>query len=150
MSRTFTNLLTHIVFSTKDREPFIVPELQSELYAYLGGLARELKGKSYGINGTTDHIHMLLSLPPVISMSDALRFLKSNSSGWVHDKWPRRRSFAWQLGYGAFSVSKSNVPIVLKYIGSQEAHHRRITFKKEFIDLLRRHDIEYDERYIWA
>ncbi len=150
MSRTFTNLLTHIVFSIKDREPLIVPELQPELYAYLGGLARELKGKAYGINGTSDHLHMLVSLPPVVSMSDALRFLKSTSSGWVHDKWRRRRSFAWQLGYGAFSVSKSNVPEVLKYLGSQEAHHRRITFKEEFIDLLRRHEIEYDERYIWA
>jgi REP element-mobilizing transposase RayT len=150
MSRTFTNLLTHIVFSTKDREPLIVPELKPELYAYLGGLTRELKGKAYGINGAADHIHMLLSLPPVVSVSDALRFLKSNSSGWVHDKWPRRRSFAWQLGYGAFSVSKSNVPDVLKYIGSQEAHHRRITFKEEFIDLLRKHEIDYDERYIWA
>ena len=90
---------------------------------------------------------MQLSLPPVVLMSDALRFLKSNSSGWVHDKWPPR-SFAWQLGSGAFSVSKSNVPEVLEYIRNQEAHHRRITFKKEFIDLLRRHEIEYDERYI--
>ena len=150
MSRTFTNLLTHIVFSTKDRDPLVVPELKQELYAYLGGLARELKGKAYGINGTIDHVHMLISLPPVVSMSDALRFLKANSSGWVHDKWPCRRSFAWQLGYGAFSVSKSNVPEVLKYIRNQEAHHRRTTFKKEFIDLLRKHEIEYDERYIWA
>jgi REP-associated tyrosine transposase len=93
---------------------------------------------------------MLLSLPPVVSISDALRFLKSNSSGWVHDKWPRRRFFGWQLGYGAFSVSRSNVPVVLKYIGDQEAHHRRITFKEELIDLLDKHEIEYDERYIWA
>ena len=150
MSRTFTNLLTHIVFSTKDREPLIVPELKPELYAYLGGLTRKLKGKAYGINGTVDHLHMLVGLPPVVSMSDALRFLKSNSSGWVHDKWPHRRSFAWQLGYGAFSVSKSFVPVVLKYIGNQEAHHQRMTFKEEFLDLLDKHEIEYDERYIWA
>src|SRR6266436_5319880 len=148
MSRTFTNLLTHVVFSTKDREPLIVLDLQSELYAYLGGLARELKGKAYGINGSPDHVHMLLSLPPVVSMSDALRFLKSNSSGWVHDKWSRRRSFGWQLGYGAFSVSKSNVPEVLKYIGNQEGHHRRSTFKEEFLEFLRSHGIDYDERYV--
>jgi len=81
MSRTFTNLLTHVVFSTKDREPMIVPELKEELYAYLGGLTRVLKGKAYGINGTTDHVHMLISLPPVVSISDALRFLKSNFFG---------------------------------------------------------------------
>ncbi len=148
MSRTFTNLLTHLIFSTKDREPLIVPEIKSELFAYLGGLTRELKGKAYGINGTADHVHLLISLPPVISISEALRFIKSNSSGWVHDKWPRR-SFAWQLGYGAFSVSKSNAPEVLMYIGNQEAHYRKRAFKDEFVDLLRMHEIEYDERYIW-
>ncbi len=92
---------------------------------------------------------MLISLPPSVSISDALRFLKSNSSGWVHNKWPRRRSFAWQLGYSAFSVSKSNVPDVLKYLNNQEAHHRRVTFKEEFVDFLRKHEIEYDERYLW-
>ena len=149
MSRTFTNLLTHVVFSAKDREPLIAPEFASELYAYLGGLTRELKGKAYGINGTADHVHMLISLPQVVSMSDALRFLKSNSSGWVHDKWPRRRSFAWQPGYGAFSVSKSNVPEVIKYISNPQAHHRLVTFKEEFVDFLIKQGIEYDERYIW-
>ena len=101
------------------------------------------------ISGTSDHVHMLISLPPVVSMSEALRFLKSNSSGWVHDKWPGRRSFAWQLGYGAFSVSKSNVPEVLKYLSNQETHHRRVTFKEEFVDFLIKNEIEFDERYIW-
>ena len=149
MGRTFTNLLTHIVFSTKNREPLIVPELKAELYAYLGGLTRELKGKSYSINGTSDHVHVLISLPPVVSISEALRFIKSNSSGWVHNKWPHRSSFGWQLGYGAFSVSKSNVPGVLKYIGNQETHHLKVTFKEEFIDFLVKHEIEYDERYLW-
>jgi REP element-mobilizing transposase RayT len=114
MSRTFTNLLTHLIFSIKDREPLMVPEIKFELFAYLGGLTRELTGKAYGITGTTDHVHMLINLPPAVSISEALRFIKSNSSGWVHDKWPRR-SFAWQLGYGGFSVSKSNAPDVLKY-----------------------------------
>src|SRR6267154_3089308 len=126
MSRTFTNLLTHLIFSTKNREPLIVPEIKSELFAYLGGLTADLKGKAYGINGTTDHVHMLISLPPVVSISEALRYLKSNSSGWVHNKWTRR-PFAWQLGYGAFSVSKSNVPQVLKYIADQKIHHRTMT-----------------------
>jgi putative transposase len=147
MSRTFTNLLTHFIFSTKEREPLIVPDLKSELYAYLGGLTRELKGKAYGINGTADHLHMLVSLPPAVSISEAMRFIKSNSSGWVRDKWSQ--SFGWQLGYGAFSVSKSNVPEVLKYIANQEAHHRRSTFKEEFLEFLHRHGIDYDERYIF-
>jgi putative transposase len=149
MSRTFTNLLTHIIFSTKDRMPVIEQQLRHELYAYLGGLTRELKGRSYGINGTADHVHLLVSLPPTVAISDALRFLKSNSSGWVHDKWPKRRAFAWQLGYGAFSVSKSNAPEVLKYIANQEMHHRKLSFKEELIEFLKKHEIEYDERYLW-
>lgn len=148
MSRTFTNLLTHMVFSTKDREPLIVPEVKPELLRYLGGLAGKLKGKAYLVNGTKDHVHMLVSLPPVVSIADALRFIKSNSSGWMHNKWPKT-PFAWQFGYGAFSVSKSNVPAVLKYIAKQEEHHRKRTFKDEFLDLLRKHEIDYDERYIW-
>lgn len=90
MSRTFTNLLTHLVFSTKNREPLVVPDFKSELYAYLGGLMKELNGKAYSIGGIDDHVHMLVNLPPVISISDAMRFLKSNSSGWIHHKWPRK------------------------------------------------------------
>ena len=90
---------------------------------------------------------MLISLPANVSVSEAMRFIKSNSSGWVHDKW--QRAFAWQLGYGAFSVSKSNVPEVLKYIAKQEAHHRRISFRDEFVDFLQKHEIQYDKRYIW-
>ena len=147
MSRTFINLLTHVIFSTKDRTPLIRAELTTELFAYLGGLTRELNGKAYGINGTTDHVHMLVSLPATVAIADALRFIKSNSSGWVREKW--KKTFAWQLAYGAFSVSKSNVPDVLKYIANQERHHRRVAFKDEFIDFLRKHEIDYDERYIW-
>ena len=137
-----------MVFSTKDREPLIVPEVKPELLRYLGGLAGKLKGKAYLVNGTKDHVHMLVSLPPVVSIAEALRFIKSNSSGWMHNKWPKT-PFAWQLGYGAFSVSKSNVPAVLKYIAKQEEHHHKWTFKDEFLDLLRKHEIDYDERYNW-
>ena len=90
---------------------------------------------------------MLVNLPPVVSISDALRFLKCNFSGWIHDKWPRRE-FSWQPGYGAFSVSKSNVGGVLEYISKQEIHHKRRTFREEYVDFLRKHEIEYDERYI--
>ncbi|HEY6249820.1 MAG TPA: IS200/IS605 family transposase [Candidatus Angelobacter sp.] len=149
MSRTYTNLLTHIVFSTKNREPLIEDDLKSELHAYLGGLTRALKGKAYAVHGMPDHIHMLISLPPSVSISEALQFIKANSSGWVHDKWPQRSSFAWQLGYGAFSVSRSNVHTVVRYIQNQERHHRTRTFKQELVYFLRKHEIEYDERYIW-
>jgi hypothetical protein len=125
-----------------------LPPDQTRKQTVGGGLTRELKGKSYSIGGTSDHIHKLISLPPVVSTPKALSFLKSNSSGWLHDKWPRK-PFAWQLGYGAFSVSKSSVPRVLKYIQNQEAHHRKVTFQQEFIDFLAKHELEYDERYIW-
>lgn len=149
MSRTFTQLFTHIVFSTKGRARLIAPDLKPELHAYLGGLTRELKGKALVINGMEEHVHLLVSLPPTISLSNTLRFLKSNSSKWVHEKWPERSSFAWQLGYGAFSVNKSNVPEVTDYICNQEDHHRRISYEEEFLALLRKHNIEYDERYVW-
>ena len=96
-----------------------------------------------------DHVHMLVSLPPVVSISEALGFLKANSSGWIHEKWPELASFAWQLGYGAFSVSKSGVPAVLRYINNQEKHHRKLTYKEEFVAFLRKYGIEYDERYLW-
>lgn len=148
MSRTFTNLLTHVIFSTKDRAPMIRSDSRSELFAYLGGLTRELRGKAYGINGTADHVHMLISLSPNVSTSDALRFIKANSSGWLRKKW--KRAFAWQLGYGAFSVSKSNVPEVLEYIANQEMHHRRVAYKDEFLGFLQKHEIDYDERFIWT
>ena len=149
MSRTYTQLLTHVVFSTKERVRLIAPEIRAELHAYLGGLTRELKGKAYSVNGTEDHVHMLVSLPPVVSISDPLRFLKSNSSGWIHEKWPHRGSFAWQLCYGAFSVSQSAVHEVVQYIHDQENHHRKMTFQEELIAFLKKHEIDYDPRYIW-
>lgn len=149
MAHTFTNLLTHIIFSTKDRAPVIDAELKPELHAYLGGIVREIKGKAYSINGTTDHVHLAVSLPPTISLSEAMKIVKANSSRWVSGKWRTRKNFSWQIGYGAFSVSKSNVATVIRYIENQEEHHRKITFKEEFLEFLSKHGIEYDERYIW-
>ena len=149
MASTLTNLLYHIVFSTKDRTRLIGPDLKPELHAYLGGLTRELKGKALAFNGMEEHVHLLVSLPPTISISDALRFIKANSCKWVHEKWPQRSGFAWQLGYGAFSVSKSNLPEVVDYIRHQEQHHHKFNYQEEFLGLLRKHGVEYDERYVW-
>ncbi len=149
MSHTFTHLLTHIVFSTKERVPCITIEMQSELYPYLGGLTRELNGKAYIINGIEDHIHLLVSLPPTVSISEALKFIKANSSGWLGKRFGKRNFVGWQVGYGAFSVSKSNVSDVISYIRNQKEHHKKFDFKAEFISLLKKHEIEYDERYIW-
>jgi len=149
LAHTFTNLLTHVIFSTKDRVPSITVDLKPELSAYLGGIVREIKGKAYSIGGTSDHIHMLISLPPSISISDSLRIIKTNSSSWVHSLDANYRAFVWQTGYGAFGVSKSNASAVITYIQNQEEHHKKVSFKEEFIAFLRKHGIEYDERYIW-
>jgi len=149
VAHTFTNLLTHIIFSTKDRLPQIDADLKAQLYPYMVGIFRELDGKISIINGTSDHVHLLVQLPPVLPLSDAMRILKTNSSKWVHEQWTARSKFAWQTGYGAFSVSRSNADAVARYIANQEEHHRRKTFQEEFLEYLNKHEIEYDERYIW-
>ena len=147
MSHTYTNLLTHIVFSTKERLPLITNVIKPELLAYIGGLAKELKGKPIIINGMSDHVHILASLPPTISTAEAMRFIKANSSKWVTQKF--RKPFEWQKGYGAFSVSRSNVDAAVKYIQNQEQHHRKFDFRTEFVALLRKNDVEFDEEFLW-
>jgi REP element-mobilizing transposase RayT len=147
MPHTFTSLLAHVVFSTKDRAPLISPDMQLQLHAYMGGILRELKATSLIVNGVDDHVHLLVGLPATASVSDTLRTLKTNSSRWAHETY--RKPFAWQSGYGAFSVSQSNIEAVRQYIARQEEHHRRMSFKEEFISLLRKHDIKFDELLIW-
>jgi REP element-mobilizing transposase RayT len=148
MAHTFAKLLTHVTFSTKDREPFLTPDVVPDLLAYMGGIVRTLHGKVVDSNARPDHYHGLLSLPPTLAVADALRVLKTNSSLWVHET-RRRPAFAWQIGYGAFSVSQSNMSTVVEYIRNQERHHRKISFQEEFIGFLKRHGIAYDARYIW-
>jgi REP element-mobilizing transposase RayT len=149
MAHTFSHLAVHIVFGTKDRTPIIVPTIKTELHAYLGGIIREEGCKAISINGTEDHVHILVTLGPTKAMSDLMRVVKSNSSRWVHEKWPERAGFGWQQGYGAFSVSRSAMQDVEGYIARQEEHHRKISFEQEFIMLLKKHDIAYDENYLW-
>ena len=137
MAHTFTHILTHIVFSTKDRAPLLDADLKPRLFAYMGGIIRELGGQVILINGPTDHVHVLTTFPARISLSDFMRDLKAISSGWVHKEIPARRNFAWQAGYGAFAVSHSNLESVKEYIRTQEEHHRRLTFKEEFTAFLK-------------
>ncbi|MEZ5344471.1 MAG: IS200/IS605 family transposase [Pyrinomonadaceae bacterium] len=147
MSHTYTNLITHNVFSTKDRRRLIGDEIKSELHAYLGGLVKELKGKPIKINGMDDHVHLLATLPPTISTSDAMRFIKSNSSKWVSEKLDK--AFEWQKGYGAFSVSRSGMDAVVKYIENQVEHHEKRSFRAELLLLLKKYEVECDEEYLW-
>jgi len=149
MAHTFANLLTHVIFSAKDRQPLISRELKPDLLVYMGGIVRELQCKSVAANSMPDHLHMLLSLPPSVSVAEALRIVKTNSSRWVRQTRTHLRGFAWQTGYGAFSVSQSNAASVMKYIHEQEKHHRRITFQEEFISFVTKNRVRYDERYIW-
>ena len=147
MSHTHTNLLIHIVFSTQGFLPLITNEIKAELFAYMGGLVKELNGKPIIINGMVDHVHLLVLLPPNVSISDSMRFIKANSSRWIKERFGKK--FAWQKGYGAFSVSRSNADAVTKYIKDQEKHHQKFDLKTEFVSLLNKNDVEYDKRYVW-
>jgi len=148
LAHTGGNLVVHLIFSTKGRQPLITPEIRNDLFAYLGGIVREMQGVALIINGTADHVHMLIRIRPVQAVAAIVRVVKTNSSRWVREKWKLR--FAWQTGYGAFSVSESNVPAVSGYIATQEEHHRKRTLQEEYVAFLKKNKIPYDERYIWG
>ena len=149
MPSTYTNLLYHLVFSTKNRIPLITHGLQEELYKYIGGIIRNEGGVLLEIGGTNDHVHLLTKFKPAISVSEILNRIKANSSKWANRHKMPMRNFRWQEGYAAFSVSESRVPTVAEYIRNQEEHHRKQTFQEEFVALLKRHGIDHDPRYLW-
>jgi REP element-mobilizing transposase RayT len=149
MAHSYSRLVYHLVFSTKERRPLLKTEVRPRVLAYLGGIVRNLGGEPLANNGVEDHVHMLAKLPGKIAIADAIRDIKANSSKWMHDEGLVSRSFGWQTGYAAFTVSKSGEDAVRRYIADQERHHRKMTFKEELIQLLERHGIEYDERYLW-
>src|SRR5688500_11015922 len=145
MADSYTNLLYHIVFSTKDLRPLITPDVEPQLYDYVGGIIRGLGGICLELNGTDDHLHLLAKLRPDCALSDVLRDLKADATGWMHEVFPELKDFSWQRGYGAFTVSQSNVE---QYIRRQKEHHTKVTFREEFIQFLKGNGIEYDERYV--
>jgi putative transposase len=145
----YTNLLHHIVFSTKSRVPLITNELQEEMYRYIGGIIRAEGGVQIEIGGMPDHVHILAKIKPAIAVSDMLAKIKANSSKWVNDHEMKMRKFGWQEGFGAFTVSESQAPSLIEYIRNQKEHHRKQTYQDEFVVLLDRHGIEYDPRYLW-
>ena len=145
---SFTSILIHCVWSTKKRQPYLSSELRDRLWPYLGGIARENKMKALAIGGTADHVHMLVSLPATFSVPKALQLLKGNSSKWIHETFPKMRSFEWQEGYGAFSIGISAVDATVRYIRNQAEHHRKRSFREEFVVMLRRHGLDYDERML--
>jgi len=146
---TFTNLLYHVVFSTKNRSPIIGNSYRERLHQYIGGIVQLKGGQLLSIGSTTDHIHLAIKLRPVEALSRTIGDVKSNSSKWINDERLMNSHFAWQAGYGAFSFSESQLKALIGYIESQEAHHRTNTFQEEYIALLKRHNISYDLVYIW-
>jgi len=149
MSGTYSQLLLHIVFSTKGRAPWISDAVAERLYPYVGGIIRAEKGVLYDIGGVEDHVHMYLRWRPDGSVSDLMREVKSRSSKWIHDTFPALREFAWQEGYSVFSVSKSQEGAVKRYIAGQREHHVKEDFKSELLRLLRAHGVEFEERYVF-
>lgn len=149
MPGTYTQLLMHIVFSTKRRQPFIEPPIAERLYPYMGGIIRAEKGVLYDIGGIEDHVHLYLRWRPDGSVSDLMRTVKARSSKWVHETFPELAAFAWQEGYSAFTVSKSQEPAVKKYIANQVEHHKKEDFKSELLRMLTAHGVEFDEQYVF-
>ena len=149
MAHTYCSSLFHCVFSTKDRRKAIVPELAERLWAYLGGIARENGMKALAVGGAEDHIHLLLSLPSTITIAEAMQKIKGGSSLWLHQSCGLA-AFEWQKGYGAFTISVSQLDATVAYIAGQADHHRKRDFQTEFLAILKQHGIEYDPRYVWG
>ena len=146
---TYSQLLFHIVFSTKNRKQFITPEIQPRLHDYIGGIVRGERGVLHAIGGTADHVHLLVGWHTDAALSELMRNVKSRSSRWVHETFSDEQDFQWQSGYGAFTVSQSLRGKVEVYIQSQEEHHKEKTFEEEFIGLLKAHNVDFDIQYLW-
>ena len=153
MANTYASLIAHVIFSTKNREDLINRDIEARLWAYLGGMARENNFKALCIGGIANHVHLLLSLPPDLAVSKAVQLLKGGSSAWVKETFPKVAGlahFAWQDGYAAFSVSKSQVEEVRQYIEKQREHHSVKTFEEEYRAFLARHEVVSEEKYLWG
>jgi putative transposase len=149
MPQSLASVYVHLVFSTKNRMPMIRPVWSSRLYEYMGGILAKRDGRLLAAGGMPDHVHLLVSLGRDWGLSELLRDIKAGSSKWVHDSFPEDQSFAWQSGYGAFSVSASNLEAVKQYIADQVRHHQSMTFQDELRAILRKHGLAWDESYIW-
>jgi len=149
MPQSFACLHHHLVFSTKDRAPLITADLQPRLFDYIGGILRAEQCALVAAGGMPDHVHLLVSLDRQLSIAETLRMVEANSSRWVHETFPALSGFTWQAGYGAFVVRYSHLIQVKIYLSRQAVHHRRVTFQEEFIEFLQRHEIPYDEQYLW-
>jgi len=149
MAQSLAKNLIHLIYSTKDREPCLAPEIQAGLFKYKAGILKEWKSPALLIGGVADHVHVLFCLSKNHALAKVIEEVKKGSSKWMKTQGPGFRDFHWQAGYGAFSVSQSHVEQVRRYIELQEEHHRTRSFQEEFLEFLNRYEIEYDERFIW-
>jgi putative transposase len=147
VAHTYSQNHLHVVFSTKERRKLISQQMQPKLWSYLGGIGRNHGFLVLANGGIEDHVHLLIQLPPVLALAEAVSLLKSNSSRWMGE---HGIQFAWQEGYGAFAVSASNLGVVERYIQNQHIHHRKTTFEQEFLALLRKHRIDFDPKYVFG
>ncbi|HYE71806.1 MAG TPA: IS200/IS605 family transposase [Blastocatellia bacterium] len=150
MANTYTSLYYHLIFSTKNRVTWIRPEIQENVWAYIGGIARHHRLTALQIGGMEDHLHALVMAPATLAPSQIAQYLKGDSSKWIHEEYCDLREFAWQEGYGAFTVSKSNLPDVIAYIRNQREHHQKRSFQDEYREFLQKHGIDYEEQYLWG
>lgn len=149
MAQSLSKVLLHLVFSTKNRRPWIDTGVEEELFRYLSGICRELRCPAHKIGGTDDHVHIACSLSRTVSISHLLQELKASSSAWIKGKSDRYRDFGWQNGYGAFSIGQSNLDDLRKYIANQREHHRELSFQDEFRQFLAKYEVAFDEQYVW-
>ena len=150
MSQSLARIYTHIIYSTKHRYPFLADNsIRTEMHAYLGGTCKELNCPPIIVGGVAEHIHILCVLSKNLAVADLIGEIKRSSSKWVKTKGKLLQKFAWQSGYGVFSVSQSEVEVVRRYIARQEEHHRKKLFQDEFREFLKKYQVEYDERYVW-
>ena len=150
MANTFTALHYHLVFSTRNRERWLHSQMEEELWRYLGGICRAHRMKALQIGGVEDHVHLLLGLQPTVALSDAVKRLKAESSKWLSAEMSGMKGFAWQDGYGAFTVGKSQITDTVHYIQNQREHHRHISFEEEYRKFLKLHQLEAEEPYIFG
>jgi REP element-mobilizing transposase RayT len=150
MAQTLTCLRVHVVFSTKNRLPLITPEVEPELYAYLGGTMKNLDSPCLAAGGTSNHVHLLISQSKTMALSRLMEEIKKSSSKWIKTKSPALRTFAWQDGYGAFTIGQSQVEALQRYIAGQKERHKKLTFEQELIAFLKKYRVPYDERYLWS
>ena len=149
MPQSLARICIHLVFSTKHREPCIHDKIRPNLHSYMATLLINMNCPALIINSVADHVHILFDLGRTVSISEAVEDVKKSSSKWIKTQGPEFKGFAWQAGYGAFAVSESNVEAVLRYIENQAEHHRKISFQEEFRLFLTKHNLSYDEKYVW-